>query len=60
MVLPYILENAGVLAAFLNPNRIEQLCSWGFTQLPPTSIFNDLGNQLNVIDYMSRLDTSQQ
>jgi hypothetical protein len=31
---PFILEDSGLLAAFIHPGHIEQLCSRGFIQLP--------------------------
>ncbi|OZT83532.1 hypothetical protein CIK04_17690 [Vibrio sp. 03_296] len=34
--IPFLLEAAAVLAAFVHPNHIAYLCSWGFTHLPPT------------------------
>ncbi|PAR40595.1 hypothetical protein CGT77_09920 [Vibrio cholerae] len=33
---PFPLDAAGVLAAFIHPNHIVYLCSWGFIHLPPT------------------------
>ncbi|AUW38547.1 hypothetical protein AL544_017605 [Vibrio mimicus] len=35
-VIPFLLQVAAVLAAFVHPNHIVCLCSWGFTHLPPT------------------------
>ncbi|CSB89487.1 Uncharacterised protein [Vibrio cholerae] len=29
MVIPFLLEAAGVLATFVHPNHIASLCSWG-------------------------------
>ncbi|RBM51153.1 hypothetical protein DLR69_15955 [Vibrio paracholerae] len=34
--IPFLLEAAAVLAAFVHPNHIVYLCPWGFTLLPPT------------------------
>ncbi|AUV47434.1 hypothetical protein AL536_22665 [Vibrio fluvialis] len=34
--IPFLLEAAAVLAAFIHPNHIAYLCSWGLTHLPPT------------------------
>ncbi|TRN24267.1 hypothetical protein DM784_08000 [Vibrio furnissii] len=34
--IPFLLEVAAVLAAFIHPNHIAYLCSWGLTHLPPT------------------------
>jgi hypothetical protein len=33
---PFPLEVAAVLAAFIRPNHIVYLCSWGLIHLPPT------------------------
>ncbi|PNM56872.1 hypothetical protein AL544_012635 [Vibrio mimicus] len=35
-LIPFLLGAAAVLAAFVHPNHIVCLCSWGFTHLPPT------------------------
>ncbi|EWS68260.1 hypothetical protein Y702_15605 [Vibrio vulnificus BAA87] len=32
-----------MLAAFVHPNHIAYLCSWGFTHLPPTCSFKLFG-----------------
>ncbi|AUJ36712.1 hypothetical protein CJ424_02565 [Vibrio vulnificus] len=42
-VIPFLLEAAAVLAAFVHPNHIAYLCSWGFTHLPPTCNFKLFG-----------------
>ncbi|RBM69357.1 hypothetical protein DLR72_06465 [Vibrio paracholerae] len=34
--MPFLLEVAAVLATLVHPNHIACLCSWGFTDLPPT------------------------
>ncbi len=41
--IPFLLEAAAVLAAFVHPNHIVYLCSWGFTHLPPTCNFKLFG-----------------
>jgi hypothetical protein len=41
--IPFILDVAGLLAAFTNHSHIGQLCSCGFVQLPPTCNVNDFG-----------------
>ncbi|PWY33235.1 hypothetical protein VV86_14935 [Vibrio vulnificus] len=41
--IPFLLEAAAVLAAFVHPNHIAYLCSWGFTHLPPTCNFKLFG-----------------
>ncbi|PVU66963.1 hypothetical protein C9E85_04770 [Plesiomonas shigelloides] len=41
--IPFLLEVAAVLAAFVHPNHIVCLCSWGFTHLPPTCNFKLFG-----------------
>ncbi|POC44262.1 hypothetical protein D8T43_20395 [Vibrio vulnificus] len=41
--MPFLLEAAAVLAAFVHPNHIVYLCSWGFTHLPPTCNFKLFG-----------------
>ncbi|MBO1383423.1 hypothetical protein BVJ64_13080 [Vibrio cholerae] len=44
MLIPFLLEVAAVLATFIPPNHIVYLCSWGFTQLPPTCHSNQFGD----------------
>ncbi|AVI00413.1 hypothetical protein AL479_23080 [Citrobacter amalonaticus] len=41
--MPVILRAAAVLAAFVHPSHIVNLCSWGFTSLPPCCNSNYLG-----------------
>ncbi len=42
--IPFLLEAAGVLATFVHPNHIVNLCSWGLSHLPPicnSKLFGD-------------------
>ncbi|PWG91709.1 hypothetical protein DIS03_01020 [Vibrio cholerae] len=45
----FLLEAAAVLAAFVHPNHIAYLCSWGFTHLPPTCNFKLFGYKVLLI-----------
>ncbi|ASK54918.1 hypothetical protein CEQ48_08980 [Vibrio tarriae] len=49
MDIPFLLEAAAVLAAFVHPNHIAYLCSWGFTHLPPTCNFKLFGYKVLLI-----------
>ena len=45
---PFPLEVAAVLAAFIHPNHIVYLCSWGLTHLPPTYNSKLFGHKISV------------
>ena len=46
--IPVILEDAGLLAAFVHPSHLELLSSRGFVQLPATRIVNDFGYRISI------------
>ena len=41
--IPFVFQDARLLAARSRPSHIEQLCSWGLEHLPPTSILKSIG-----------------
>ncbi|HCH02801.1 MAG TPA: hypothetical protein DEV85_13060 [Vibrio sp.] len=41
--IPFVLEAVALLTAFIRPNHIGELCSWGLIHLLPYYNFNYFG-----------------
>ncbi|HCH02325.1 MAG TPA: hypothetical protein DEV85_10625 [Vibrio sp.] len=47
--MPLVLEAAALLTAFIRPNHIDKLCSWGLIHLSPRCNSNYFGYVLNAV-----------
>ncbi|AUV03401.1 hypothetical protein DXF93_09235 [Escherichia coli] len=56
--MPVILRTAAVLAALVRPSDIVNLCSWGFTSLPPCCNSDYLGYGITLARKHDKMRTS--